>query len=160
MRQETFIKSAKLCVTEVLDDRTAIYAVSAQTCFEKFQAGANRLAGLLVLLEITKSRHVLDMAVQNAAAELIRAGLSELRSLRSTPRSQHFHRHLSKAGELLKQTVEEVDRTLGKSALARDPLAPLKAAWDHLRSASRCLPGFEVIDFSHSCCAHHQTTVN
>lgn len=145
-------------VVEVLDDATTDYAISAQACFENFNGAANRLAGLLVLFAIAKSRHVLDVEVHDAAA--IKAGNEEFRALRSTPHSQHFHGHLANAGKLLRVAIEEIDRTLAGCASAPDPLAPLQAACSELRSASKCLPGFEVVDFQHSCCALHNTAIS
>lgn len=153
----TQTRVAPMRVVEVLDENTASYAVSAQACFEDLHAAANRMAGLLVLLAITKTRHVLDMDVHKAAAWLVRAGLEEYRGLVPTSRSLHFHRHLGKAGELLAVALKDIESTRSGSAGARDPLAPLRAGWEELRSASRCLPGFEVVDFEHSCCALHQT---
>lgn len=148
--------NAPMRVVEVLDEATATYAVSAQSCFENLHGAANRMAGLLVLLAITKSRHVLDMDVHRAAAELIKFGTDEFRGLAPTSRSLHFHRHLGKACGLLAVAMNDIDGTLSGSAMARDPLAPLRAGWEELRNASKCLPGFEVVDFEHSCCALHQ----
>ncbi|WEJ08387.1 hypothetical protein [Sinorhizobium prairiense] len=147
-------------VVEVLDDATSAYTISAQVCFENFHGAANRLAGLLVLLAIAKSRHVLDAEVHAAAAGLIKAGNEEFRALRSTPRSQHFHGHLANAGKLLRVAMEDIDRTLAGLASARDPLAPLQAAWSELRKASKCLPGFVLVDLQHSCCALHKTVIS
>ncbi|PDT01638.1 hypothetical protein [Rhizobium chutanense] len=154
---DTQIRFSPMRVVEVLDEKTASYSVSAQPCFESLHGAANRMAGLLVLLAITKSRHVLDMDVHRAAAALVKAGNDEFRGLVPTPRSRHFHRHLGKAGGLLAIALRDIDSTLSGSAGARDPLAPLRAGWEELRSASICLPGFEVVDFEHSCCALHQT---
>ncbi|MBX4901262.1 hypothetical protein [Rhizobium bangladeshense] len=160
MRKEAPSSTKLIRAAEVLDDTTSAYAISAHTCFEKFHGAANRLAGLLVLLAIAKSRLVLDVQVQAAAARLIKAGNEEFRALRSTPRSQHFHSHLANAGNLLRVAMEHVERTLAGSASARDPLVPLQAAWSELRNASKCLPGFEVVDFRHSCCALHETAIS
>ncbi|PDT82194.1 hypothetical protein [Sinorhizobium sp. BJ1] len=160
MRNVLGSSTKSMRVVEVLDDATSAYAISAQTCFENFHGTANRLAGLLVVFAIAKSRHVLDVEVHAAAAGLIKAGNEEFRALRSTPRSQHFHGHLANAGKLLRVAIEELNRTLAGSASARDPLAPLQAAWSELRSASKCLPGFEVVDFQHSCCALHNTVIS
>lgn len=144
-------------VAEILDDATASYSISAQACFENLHGAANRMAGLLVLLAIKKSRHILDLDVQKAAAELVKAGNEEFRGLTPTPRSLHFHRHLRKAAGLLAIALKDIDQTLSGAAGARDPLAPLRAGWEELRIASKYLPGFEIVDFEHSCCALHQT---
>jgi hypothetical protein len=141
---------------EVLDDQTSAYAVAAQECFQSFQDAANRLAGTLVLLAITKTRLSLDVEIHYAAAALMERGVEEYRQLRPTERSAHFHRHLGAAAGALRVTLAEMQKTLAKSALARDPLPPLQEAWGELKSAARCLPGFDVIDFKHSCCAMHQ----
>jgi len=145
---------------EVVDEATAFYAIAAQACFDNFHGAANRMAGLLVLLAITKSRHVLDLDVQRAAAAMVTAGTEQLRALVPTRRSKHFHRHLDNAGRMLIATLDEINRTLSSSAAARDPLSPLRIAWDEIRNASKCLPGFEVVDFGHSCCALHQIAAN
>lgn len=160
MRNEAGSSTKSIRLAEVLDDETSAYAISAQACFEKFHGAANRLAGLLVLLAIAKSRLVLDVEILAAAADLIKAGNDEFRALRFTPRSQHFHRHLANAGNLLRVAIEHIERTLAGSASARDPLVPLQAAWSELKDASRCLPGFEVVDFRHSCCALHKTVIS
>lgn len=152
----TFGRSSEFQVVEILDDATAAYSISAQACFESFHAAANRMAGLLVLLAITGRRHVLDADIKIAATPLVKVGADQFQRLTPTPRSRHFHTHLGQAGELLSTVCRDIDGTLSGAAGARDPLPPLRAAWEELRSASKSLPGFEVVDFEHSCCALHQ----
>ncbi len=142
--------------TEVLDDATSAYVARAHFCFETFQDTAGRLAGLLILLEFGGSRHSLDHPGRSAVKAMLASGLEEFRELRATQRAGHFHRHLQTAGELLQRSLLEIEHAANASAAARDPLPPLRRAWEELTHASKCLPGFEVVDFSHSCCAVHR----
>lgn len=142
--------------TTALDERTLAYIGRAQDCFTFAQDAASRVAGLLVLLEVTGgSRLTLDHGARANAKELMEHAEAQFGSLRPTEQSGHFHHHLGQGLRLVRQTLDEIDRKLDGLIAARDPLPILQQAWAELRSASRLLPGFEVVDFTQSCCALH-----
>lgn len=137
------------------DDATALYAAAAHQCFQQLQDAASRLAAILLLMSFEKSRHALDHTTRESAIAQIAEGHEQYRSLKPTLRSAHFHRHLGAGLQLLHQCSNAIERTLAGATGATDPLPILTQGWKELESASRCLPGFEVVDFSHSCCANH-----
>lgn len=137
------------------DDATVIYAAAAHQCFQQLQDAASRLAAILLLMTFEKSRHALDHASRESAVSQIAEGREKYRTLRPTVRAAHFHRHLGAGLQLLDQCSDAIERTLAGAKGAIDPLPILTQGWKELESASRCLPGFEVVDFSHSCCANH-----
>ncbi|SPO55697.1 conserved protein of unknown function [Pseudomonas sp. JV551A1] len=137
------------------DDATVEYAAAAHQCFQQLQDAASRLASILLLMSFERSRHALDHATREAAASQIASGRECFLGLKPTQRTAHFHRHLSTGLERLIQSSRAIDQTLANRAQALDPLPLLVDGWRELENASKCLPGFEVVDFSHSCCAQH-----
>ncbi|MBF8789643.1 hypothetical protein I8746_06265 [Pseudomonas sp. USTB-Z] len=137
------------------DDATVVYAAAAHQCFQQLQDAASRLASILLVMSFERSRHALDHATREAAASQIMQGRECFMALKPTHRVGHFHRHLCRGLERLISSSHAIDQTLANKAQALDPLPLLVDGWRELECASKCLPGFEVVDFSHSCCAQH-----
>ncbi len=142
------------------DDATVEYAAAAHQCFQQLQDAASRLASILLLMSFERSRHALDHATREAAASQILQGKERFMGLKPTLRTAHFHRHLGIGLEQLIQSSRAIDQTLANRANALDPLPLLVNGWRELENASKCLPGFEVVDFSHSCCAQHSADLS
>lgn len=125
----------------MIDDNTTRYILAAQKHFEDLKQVAAQLAGFLVLQAAGSREAAPDHPMLGSAKELYANAADGLRTLPATPRSRNHHAHLLAAvGKL------------GTAFSADDPLGPLQDAFAELRSASRSLPGFEMVSFEHCCC--------
>lgn len=125
----------------MIDDQTTAYILAAQKYFEDLKQVAAQLAGYLVLEAAGSREAVPGHPMLASARELYGHAADGLRALRATPRSRVHHQHLLSGVE-----------KLGVALNSRDPLEPLRAAYEDLRAASRCLPGFEMVSFEQCCC--------
>jgi hypothetical protein len=126
-------------MTEI-DDQTVEYMLAAQTWFEDLKQVAAQLAGLLVLSAAGAAE---DHPMRLTAERVYQSALDGLRSARVPARARRHHDHLLAASGKLGDA-------LGAKG---DPLVFLEGAYAELRSASRTLPGFQMISFEHGCCA-------
>lgn len=146
---------SRFSAVETLDDRTAEYVAAAQKIFRGLQDVIGRLAGLLVLEALGQSQMAFDGPTLAATRDVTTDTTERLRGLRPTPRSAHFHHHLARAASLVRVSVTLVESQRDHRIAARDPLPCLRGAWEEMTSASKILPGFEIVDFGQSCCALH-----
>lgn len=126
-------------MTEI-DDKTVEYILAAQTWFEDLKQVAAQLAGLLVLEAAGAAK---DHPMRLSAAQAYKSAVDGLRSARVPPRARPHHDHLVAASGKLNDAL----------SAKGDPLVFLESAYAELRSASRTLPGFQMISFEHGCCA-------
>jgi len=126
-------------MTEI-DDKTVEYILTVQTWFEDLKQVAAQLAGLLVL---EAAGAVADHPMRLSAERVYQSAVDGLRSARVPARARRHHDHLLAASGKLGDALS----TKG------DPLVFLESAYRELRSASRSLPGFQMISFEHGCCA-------
>ena len=126
-----------------MDDQTVSYVLATQACFEDLKQVAAQLAGLLVLEASGSKTATPDHPMRASAEQVYRNALDGLRSARVTARARVHHGHLSAA-------AAKLDEALHGSG---DSLPLLQSAYDELRSASRTLPGFQMISFERGCCA-------
>jgi hypothetical protein len=126
-------------MTEI-DDQTVEYILAAQTWFEDLKQVAAQLAGLLVLSAAGAAE---DHPMRLSAQRVYQSAVDGLRSARVPARARRHHGHLLAASGKLGDA-------LGTKG---DPLVFLESAYGELRSASRTLPGFQMISFEHGCCA-------
>jgi hypothetical protein len=124
----------------MIDDRTAAYILTAQTYFEDLKQVAAQLAGLLVL---EASGAAPDHPMRRSAEQFYRNAVDGLRSTRAPARARVHHDHLMAAAAKLNEALYGTG----------DRLVPLESAYAALRSASRALPGFQMISFERGCCA-------
>ncbi|WP_193174601.1 hypothetical protein [Oricola nitratireducens] len=132
------------------------YVVAAQRRFESLRQCAAQLGGLLVLaaaggrtdpghpmLELARNTH--DFAADATFAAI------------APPGAGHHHRHMLAAARNLTAALAAMPDALSKrDADAVDrAFQPLDTAFTELQAASRCLPGFEIVDFEQGCCAEH-----
>jgi hypothetical protein len=123
-----------------IDDQTVAYILAAQTWFEDLKQVAAQLAGLLVL-EAAGSKAP-DHPMLASADRAYRNAIDGLKSTRVPARARQHHDHLLSAATKLNQALHA----------AGDPLMHLEVAYAELRSASRTLPGFQMISFEQGCC--------
>jgi hypothetical protein len=126
-------------MTEI-DDQTVLYILAAQRWFEDLKQVAAQLAGLLVLEAAGAAP---DHPMHLSAERVYQSAVDGLRSARVPARALRHHDHLLAASGKLGDAMG----TKG------DPLVFLESAYAELRSASRSLPGFQMISFEHGCCA-------
>ena|SRR5579863_6442384 len=133
-------------MTAGIDDRTVAYVLAAQSYFEELKLVAAQLAGLLVLAAAGSKSATPDHPMLASAEQTYRNAADGLRSARVPPRAQMHHDHLLLAAAKLNGALCSMRGT-------GDPLALLESAYAELRSASRTLPGFQMISFERGCCA-------
>lgn len=125
-----------------LDDKTVAYILAAQTWFEDLKQVAAQLAGLLVL-DAAGSKTP-DHPMRASADQAYKNAVDGLKSAPVPARARQHHDHLLSAATKLNEAL----RASG------DPLLPLQSAYAELRSASRTLPGFQMISFEQGCCGN------
>lgn len=148
----------KLGRTGTLADGTLRYIVATRPLHDRLRQVATQAAGFSLLVMTRGTRVPMLDAPLALAAGALRAARDELRALPVPPEARHHHRHLAAATDALAQSLELLAACLRPaageatcSALVRG----LRLATEHLRSAARLLPGFEMTDLAQSCCAAH-----
>jgi hypothetical protein len=140
-----------------LDDLTLAYVLKARDCFDSLRQAAAQLGGLLLLASTGGSSQILDLPMLELAAAAQREAEAALREASIPAPALHHHFHLSRAsdriGEALRIALQGSIR-FDESALDRT-FQTLQAGWQDMLSATRTLPGFQVVDFSQACCAAH-----
>jgi hypothetical protein len=124
-----------------IDDQTAAYILATRTYFEDLKQVAAQLAGLLVLSAAGSKSTVPLQPIE----ELYRNAADGLKSVRVTNRARRHH-------ESLQTALAKLGDALSSAKGTADPLIPLESAYADLRSASRALPGFEMVSFDNCCC--------
>jgi hypothetical protein len=78
-------------------------------------------------------------------------------SAKAPPGARHHHHHMLAAARNLSAALSAMPAALTKRDTESVDKAfhPLTEGFRELQSASRCLPGFEIIDFEQGCCAEH-----
>jgi hypothetical protein len=124
-----------------IDDQTVAYIVATQTYFEDLKQVAAQLAGFLVL----SASGAKSAAPLQSTEQLYKKAADGLKSVRVTTRARRHHNSLQTA-------LAKLGDALSSAKGSGDPLIPLESAYADLRSASRTLPGFEMVSFDHCCC--------
>lgn len=134
------------------DSETALYIQQVRPYFEDLRQIAAQLAGLLVLSASSAKSAGPDHPLLNSARKLYGGALEGLHASRPTAAARAHHRHLADAAESLRIALNAARE------IEIDPvLIPLRAAYTHLQSAARELPGFQMLDFSQGCCGVSQS---
>jgi hypothetical protein len=124
----------------MIDDQTTAYILAVQAYFEDLKQVAAQLAGLLVLEAAGAAP---DHPMLTSAGQAYKSAADGLKSVRVTAGARAHHKHLLAA-------VEKLGEALRASG---DNLRLLEGAYADLQSASRTLPGFQMISFERGCCA-------
>lgn len=142
--------------SENLDSRVFDYVCKAQPAFEKLRQSAAQIAGLLVL-GAAGGRCDADHPMFALALEAYANGADMISGLVPPAKAVHHHHHIMRAVRALELAVAAAPAAVTlRDDLAIDAaLLPLQTAYTELQHASRCLPGFEIVDFAQGCCAAH-----
>ena len=124
----------------MIDDQTTAYILTVQVYFEDLKQVAAQLAGLLVLEAAGAAQ---DHPMLASAGQAYRNAADGLKSARVPVRARRHHDHLLAAAAKLGEALRE----------RGDPLGLIEGAYAELRSASRTLPGFQMISFERGCCS-------
>jgi hypothetical protein len=122
------------------DDQTVAYTLVVQSYFEDLKQVAAQLAGLLVLEAAGAAP---DHPMLASADQAYKSAADGLRSVRVPLPARRHHNYLLAAASKLHEALHG----------SGDRLAPLEGAYADLRSASKTLPGFQMISFERGCCA-------
>jgi hypothetical protein len=149
------VDSAKGC--EVADP-TLQYVVDSRSSHERLRQILAQVAGFSLLVMTNGGRVLmLDVPLAMAGDALTTAG-DRLRALQVPRQARHHYHHTIAAAHavdqaigLLAQCMRARSDDAARAALTRC----LRSATDHLRAASRLLPGFEMVDLRQACCAYH-----
>jgi hypothetical protein len=141
-----------------VDDRTAAYISKMQPGFDALRQSVAQLASLLVLASIDGRGRILDPPVLALAIGAHREAEDMLRAEPVPDDAAHHHHHLSLAAERIGEALGIArQRSLRSDAASLDrTIRLLRAGWEEMLSASRALPGFQVVDFNQSCCTLHR----
>jgi signal transduction histidine kinase len=142
---------------ETLPDSAMSYAVAVLPGFEGLKYAASLLAGVLVLAFTGAGTNLNDHSLERMALAEIEQAEAVIRMARVTERTAHHHHHLKNALTAIRHVAERLQEAfvIGAAGNFDQIISELNHGWDELRRASKHLPGFEVIDFSQSCCAIH-----
>jgi hypothetical protein len=124
----------------MIDDQTTAYILTAQVYFEDLKQVAAQLAGLLVL---EAAGGAPDHPMLASAKQAYWNAADGLKSVRTPARARVHHKHLLAAATNLGEALQA----------SGDTLRLIEGAYAELRSASRTLPGFQMISFERGCCA-------
>lgn len=139
-----------------VDPRLFDYVVAAQGRFDGLRQCAAQMAGLLVLAAAggrTDPGHPMLELARNAHG----AAADATYGARVPAGAEHHHRHMAAAAKMLAAALKAMPDALSRrnEAAVDRAFGPLDAGFRELQNASRCLPGFEIVDLEQGCCAEH-----
>lgn len=141
---------------DMLDPKVFDYVIAAQPRFDLLRQSAAQLAGLLVLAAAggrCDGGHPMLACAREAFGSASDATLGIV----PPSGAKHHHHHMIAVVGNMKQAFAAMPAALASRDRTSVDAAylPLSAAFRQLQQASRCLPGFEVVDFGQGCCAGH-----
>lgn len=139
-------------------DELAGYTRRVQAPFESLQRVLTQAAGF-ALLAMSRGGRVAppDTPVASARAALA-AARAEIDALPVPQAARHHHHHVVAAAAAMAHVLDLLMACLRRRDDDRaraDLVRMLRVATDHLRAATRLLPGFAMVDLSQACCAAH-----
>jgi hypothetical protein len=138
-----------------LADPTIRYIVNSQPLHDRLRQVLTQVAGFSLLV-MTRGPRVPALEGPLAlAAEVFRSTIEQIRALRVPAGANHHHRHMIEAAAAVERSIGLLAGCLrsqsdgdARAALTRC----LHDAAEHMRAATRSLPGFEMVDLRQSCC--------
>src|SRR5579872_4810537 len=139
------------------DEPMLHYIVGSKPPVTRLQQILTQTAGFALLVMAHGGRvPMLDVPLALAEKELSSTA-DELRALRVPAPARTHHDHAMEAVAAIEQAIKLVAVCMrcsrddpARAALTRR----LRAATEHLRAASRLLPGFDMVDLRQACCAY------
>jgi hypothetical protein len=146
------------CKSRDVADPTLPYIVDSRLLHDRLRQVLAQIAGFSLLIMSKGDRLPMLDAPLALAREALTSVAEQLRALHVPPAARHHYHHTIEAARAVEQATGLVlhcmrsrrDETQ-RAALTRC----LRSATDHLRMASRLLPGFEMVDLRQACCAYH-----
>lgn len=143
-----------------MDDGSIAYAIGMQLPFDCLRNAAAQLAGVLILAATGSRSGSPDHPILAVAADNHRQALDGMRAVRVPDDSRHRHLHMMRASSLIAEAVVAFKAVAtSRNSHVDAALALLARGWNELRLASVSLPGCEIVDFRHACCAEHQRSI-
>jgi hypothetical protein len=138
-----------------LAEPTIRYIVASQPVYDRLREILTQVAGFSLLIMTRGSRAVALDDRLAPAFEAFRTIAEQCRALRVPGAAAHHHLHVAEAASAVERSIgflKECSKSPGDDA-AREALTRcLRIAADHMRVATRLLPGFEMVDLKQSCC--------
>lgn len=134
------------------------YTGRVQAPFGSLQRVLTQAAGF-ALLVVSPGRRVAlpDTPVATARAALA-AARAEIEAGPVPPAARRHHHHVMAAAAAMSDALDLLMACLrcrDDDPARADLVRMLRVATDHLRAATRLLPGFAMVDLSQACCAAH-----
>lgn len=143
-----------------MDDGSIAYAIEMQMPFECLRNAAAQLAGVLILAATGSRLGSSDHPIVAVAIDNYQQAADGMSAVKVPAGSRHRHLHMMRASSHIADAVVTFKSvsTL-KHSNTDAALALLSRGWSELRLASMSLPGCEIVDLKHACCADHQRSI-
>lgn len=148
----------KLAEQPRLGEATSRYVLASRPVHDGLRQILTQIAGVALLVIVPGRVPAMLGGPVDFASRALSPVRDALDALQVPPRAQHHHFHLSAAASALARSLDLLTSCLRPDASdsERDALVRgLRNATDHLRAATRLLPGFEMADLTQACCAVH-----
>jgi hypothetical protein len=146
------------CKSRDVADPTLQYIVDSRLLHDRLRQVLAQIAGFSLLVMSNGDRVPMLDAPLAMAREALTSVAEQLRALHVPAAARHHYHHTTEAAHAVEQAIGLVAHCM-RSRIDEAPRAALtrrlRSATDHLRTASRLLPGFEMVDLRQACCAYH-----
>ncbi len=158
---ERSIESSSDSIREIMNaefqDGSIAYAIGMQLPFECLRNAAAQLAGVLILAATGSRAGSPDHPIVAVAVDNHQQAVDGMGVVKVPAESRHRHLHMIRASSLIADAVVSFKSvTTWKHSNIDAALSLLIRGWAELRLASASLPGCEIVDLKHACCADHQ----
>lgn len=139
------------------DEVVLRYVAAARPVQQLISDTLTQVAGFALLVMTSRNRAPLAEGALAGAREAAMQASEAVRALAVPEIAEHHHHHLrAAAAALLQACVATLDCLRVDACGQSDALVrTLQSSSDHLRTTTRLLPGFELVDFGQACCAAH-----
>lgn len=140
-----------------MDDGSIAYSIGMQMPFECLRNAAAQLAGVLILAATGSRSGSPDHPILAVVIDNHQQAVDGMGAVKVPAGSRHRHLHMTRALTLIADAVVTFKSVATRKHSNTDAaLALLSRGWSELRLASMSLPGCEIVDLKHACCAEHQ----
>lgn len=154
---ESSIESIREIMSADTSENSIAYAMGIQLPFERLRNAAAQLAGVLILAATGSRAGSPDHPIVSVAADNHQQAIDGLGAVKVPGDSRHQHLHMMRASSLIADALFAFKSVpTSKNSNIDAALSLLVRGWSELRFASVAIPGCEIVDFKHACCADHQ----